>query len=94
MNRLEHLLTILQEECGEVIQAAAKVNRFGPNDKWKDLPSTEERLHEEFNDVLAVINLLQKQGLNVYMDVHLMEKKQKKIMHYFSYSKARGTLSE
>ena len=29
MNRNEEIMTILQEECAEVIQAVSKVKRFG-----------------------------------------------------------------
>ena len=32
MNRSEEIMTILQEECAEVIQAVSKVKRFGMSD--------------------------------------------------------------
>lgn len=57
------LLVILVEECGEIIQAAAKCLRFGPADgapgtlrvNWRDLS-------HEFGDLLAVVERLKNHG--------------------------------
>lgn len=47
------LLTILQEECAEVIQEASKVKRFG---QQKD---NLDRLAKEVGDLVCMIELLQ-----------------------------------
>jgi|TARA_B100001094_G_scaffold180031_1_gene174346 NTP pyrophosphatase (non-canonical NTP hydrolase) len=47
------LLTILQEECAEVIQEASKVKRFGQEQ------SNISRLAKEVGDLVCMIELLQ-----------------------------------
>jgi len=47
------LLTILQEECAEVIQEASKVKRFGQNAENLD------RLAKEIGDLVCMIQLVQ-----------------------------------
>jgi len=48
------MLTILQEECAEVIQEASKIKRFGQE---KD---NIDRLAKEVGDLVCMIELLQK----------------------------------
>lgn len=49
----DEMLIILMEECGEVIQAASKIMRFGDtNENWRNL-------EKEIGDVECLINLLQ-----------------------------------
>lgn len=50
MNKQEEILTILQEECAEVIQAVSKVRRFG-------LERNVEELCKEIADVEYLIKL-------------------------------------
>lgn len=50
MDRNEEILTILQEECAEVIQAISKVRRFGMDNNLKDL-------QQEISDVEYMIKL-------------------------------------
>lgn len=57
MDKKQELLTILMEECGEVIQASSKIIRFG---------ETEHNLTElkkEVGDLLAMIDLLETYSL-------------------------------
>lgn len=54
----EEILTILQEECAEVIQAVSKVRRFG---EARNL----EQLEQEVADVLCMINLAYRYGIMV-----------------------------
>lgn len=51
MTRNEEILTILQEECAEVIQAISKIRRFGLSDN-------EGELKKEICDVLCMIELM------------------------------------
>ena len=51
MNRNEEIITILQEECSEVIQAVSKVRRFG-------MPENHGNLVVELCDLQAMINLM------------------------------------
>jgi len=50
VNRTEEILTILQEECAEVIQAVSKVKRFGMYHNF-------ENLHKELADLQCMIDL-------------------------------------
>ncbi|MCL2465032.1 MAG: hypothetical protein FWF28_08195 [Micrococcales bacterium] len=52
MNRVEHLMVCLMEECAEVQKAAAKALRFGLTDRNVD------DLYREYVDVEAVFDLL------------------------------------
>ncbi len=54
----EEILTILQEECAEVIQAVSKVRRFGETNNI-------EQLEQEIADVLCMINLAYRHGIMV-----------------------------
>jgi len=51
MNRNEEIMTILQEECAEVIQAVSKVRRFGMSENHANLVG-------ELCDLQAMINLI------------------------------------
>lgn len=52
MNRIEELLTITMEECGELTQECSKVMRFGATQENLD------RLEKEVGDLLCMIDLL------------------------------------
>ena len=51
MNRNEEIMTILQEECAEVIQAVSKVRRFGLSDNVRELK-------KELCDLICMIELM------------------------------------
>ena len=51
MNRNEEIMTILQEECAEVIQAVSQVRRFGMSENHGNLVV-------ELCDLQAMINLM------------------------------------
>ena len=52
MNKLQELLTITMEECGELIQECSKAIRC---DKYHD----NDRLKEEIGDVQCMLDLIQ-----------------------------------
>ena len=74
MTRNEEILTILQEECAEVIQAVSKVKRFG-------LEGNVEELKKELCDLQCMINLMEEFGVvkyNMYQRYEqIVEKRQK-----------------
>ena len=61
-NKLQELLTITMEECGELIQACSKVIRC---DDYYD----NEKLIEEAGDVMCMIELLHKYDLISWEDI-------------------------
>ncbi len=62
MDRLQELLTITMEECGELIQECSKCIRK------KDYYGN-ERLTEEVGDVMCMIELLHEYDLVSYTDI-------------------------
>lgn len=61
----DELLTILIEECAEVIQAATKMQRFGILGVYDTGETNIRRLMVEIGDVFGVVSLL--------MDTHLVD---------------------
>ena len=57
-------LVVLSEECAEIIQIAAKIQRFGFESYHPDDPAATNRtlLEREIADALAVIGLLTSNG--------------------------------
>lgn len=93
MNKQEHLLTILIEECNELAQQASKALRFGI-DEQRDLPtSNRERLNMEYNDLMGVKELLATECEIFLQSNRLMiETKKAKVRKYMQYSKELGVL--
>ena len=57
--KIKEVLSILQEECAEVIQAVSKCERFGIDNFKPGKPKTNrEHLEEELGDMLAMIDIL------------------------------------
>ncbi len=57
----EEALTIMQEECAEVIQAIAKIKRFGFDSHYPNTPpedNNRKQLNDELGDVLAMMHVL------------------------------------
>ena len=88
----QYLLTLLAEECAEVSQRATKAIRFGledPKGAQPGFPSNKERLLEEINDLLVVVEMLF--GKN-YVDENQQNNKKEKIQKYTQLSKELGQL--
>ena len=71
-NKLQELLTITMEECGELVQACSKAIRC---DDYHD----NEKLIEEVGDVMCMIELLQQYDLVSYQEIdeRVIEKRKK-----------------
>lgn len=54
----DYMLTVLIEECAEVIQAASKCKRFGSDNHFEGYGNNRERLSSEIGDLLGVIGSL------------------------------------
>lgn len=77
MTRREELLTILMEECGEVIIEASKIKRFG--DMEYNGETALQRLEKELGDLQCMIDLLQEEFSISYevMEQQAINKKEK-----------------
>jgi NTP pyrophosphatase (non-canonical NTP hydrolase) len=61
---MDELLTILQEECAEVIQAVSKCRRFGIDNSYsKGAGSQRENLTTEIGDLQCMIDLCIERGI-------------------------------
>lgn len=85
----QYLVTCLAEECAEVAERAAKVLRFGRYDVEEGQELTnEQRLAQELNDLLAVVELLDAEcGLRLDRSEHLVAKKKDKVL---GFMRSRG----
>jgi NTP pyrophosphatase (non-canonical NTP hydrolase) len=63
MDKVQEILDILQEECGELVTAVSKVRRFGMDNSYKDGGTQREHLTQEAGDVILMINLLVEHGV-------------------------------
>jgi NTP pyrophosphatase (non-canonical NTP hydrolase) len=79
MNRREEVLTIFMEECGEAIQAASKIIRFGVDDAKRD------DLEREIGDILAMMKLVDEEvGLDQDRILGYAEKKLVKVEQFMT----------
>lgn len=95
MNRKEHLLTILAEECAEVAQRATKALRFGLEEvqPGQDL-TNEKRIRLEMEDLLGVYEMLVYEGHLEVPDQRSINAKKVRIELYFDRSRSNGSLND
>ena len=97
INRTEHLLICLAEECNEVAQRVSKALRFGLTEVQAGQNRTNaERIMDEFMDLTAVLAMLAEAN-QLDMDSSNMEAKLKakvaRVEKYMSIAREQGTLS-
>lgn len=95
MNRKEHLLSCLAEECAEVAQRVSKALRFGLAEIQLGQDFTNaQRIGQEFHDLLAVMEMLEDEGaLNRPTDTNAIERKKAKVLAFMEYAEQCGALT-
>jgi NTP pyrophosphatase (non-canonical NTP hydrolase) len=97
MVRVDHLRLCLIEECDEISQRMTKLMRFGPNEVQPEQSlNNTERLVDELNDLMGVIELLIQEGalpLN-WVKLEKVNAKKLKVEKFLLLSKQCGTLVE
>ena len=95
MNRTEHLLTCLMEECSEIQKVVAKALRFGLDDHAPDTTEkNSESISGEIVDLLAIIEMLEERNIiPILKTPELIQQKKGKVLKYMEYAKEQGTLS-
>ena len=80
------ILSIAQEDCGEVIVAISKIFRFGFDSRWPEGGvDNRARLTEELGDLMAMIKLMSEHGI---IDIEEMSKAgERKITKLKTWSK-------
>ena len=94
MTKTELLLTILAEECAETAHRASKAIRFTPEEIQDGQNLTNaERIKYEFNDIVAVMEILQEQEFfTSIVDRFAIERKKDKLRQYMEYSESLGVV--
>jgi len=94
MNRQEHLLTILIEECAEIQKDATKALRFGLTDFYNNPPSNREKISNEMADLMGVYSMLVHENIVDQFSEELVSRKKDRVEKFLLYSKEHGTLIE
>lgn len=96
MNKLQHLLLKLSEECNEVGQIASKCMQFGLLERHPDLTeNNKQRLHAELNDLFAIIEMLNLHfDLGFKPDQKVIAAKIDKVLKYQKYSIDLGLVTD
>lgn len=94
MNRTDHLLWIVAEECAEVAQRASKAARFGLNlVEPGHYRTNKERLEGEWNDLMAaMVTVGTECGFKFHAQPELIAAKLEKIEKFLAYSQKCGRL--
>lgn len=95
MSYEQFLLMKLAEEASEVSQIALKTMQFGMEEHCPGLTlNNKERVHEELNDLLGIVELLNRTtGFGFKADTTAVDKKITKISKYLKYSIDLGKVS-
>lgn len=94
MTRTEMLLVLLSEECVETSQRVSKALRFGLEEvQVGQTQNNGERIFYEFNDILAVMEVLYDERIFFdTRDEEAIKLKKDKIHKYLMYSEEMGTI--
>ncbi len=100
MNRTEHLLTVLSEECVEVAKDISKAMRFGLHDQvslnpdvlGSEGPSNAMRIATELAELLAMKDWLVEEGIIPVPPITAYRAKRKRVERYMDYALRSGAL--
>jgi hypothetical protein len=94
MNRLEHILVTLMEECSELQKVTAKALRFGLHDKENRVSDTNlKKMIYEYSDIVGTVKKLNQEGVNIRYDKAMTQAKMKRIEEFLVYAEQVKTLS-
>lgn len=96
MNRQEHLLSCLAEECAEVAQRVSKALRFGLGEVQPGQPlRNSDRIEEELRDLFAVASILAAEGVIGWClpEQSEVSRKAEKIERFMAISREQGVLA-
>ena len=91
MDERQHLLIKLSEECAEVQHVISKMLLFGDRTQYQN---NEEQLQIEFNDILAVADMLFAKYYDLCRDEELIDAKIGKVQHFMDEARELGMLTD
>jgi hypothetical protein len=99
VTRIEHILTIVAEECAEVAQRCSKALRFGLGEIEPGHHATNAaRIYQEYADLRAAMEILHQLVPGMGKDLPslgaMVDAKHLKIAEFLQYSARGGTLSD
>lgn len=96
MNKQDHLILKLSEEAVEVSKECHKALTFGIDDRYNRMPSIRQKIVMELNDLFAVVEMLQDEGVlpMIVVNEYLIDAKKKKVAKFMKYSKKKGKLTK
>lgn len=93
MNREEHLLVIMAEECNEVGQRISKALRFGLSEVQRNQEENNaQRIVYEFSDLIAVYEMLRDEGVIPDVKEYDLNVKKARVEKYLLHSKNNNRL--
>ena len=95
MNREQYLLMKVMEECSELAVRASKAARFGLNQEQpeQDAGDNRERIIGEFNDLVAVLQMLDLDPFKI-INSDFVERHKQKVERYMSISMNFGKMEK
>jgi len=95
MRFAEYLLTCFSEEAVEVAHAAHKVIRFTPEDHHPSKQNSNiQELAKEFNELLAVREMLINYGYDIPVVNEIKQAKKARLIEFAYYSKRLGVIED
>lgn len=99
MTRIEHILTIVSEECSEIAQHCSKAIRFGLLEVQPGQTLTNaSRIYQEYVDLKAAMEVLHAHWMALVDGTpslgSMVDAKHRKIAEFLKYSAQCGILSD
>jgi len=95
MNKQDHLLTIVAEECSEVQKLCCEALRFGIDGFNLSInESNEVGLLREINGLVASIEMLFNRSIENIVDDNSILNKMEKVERWLKYSELKGRLNK
>jgi len=95
MNRREHLLVVLSEECSEITKEVSKALRFGLDDHNPNDPTQNnaQRITKEVADFMGILEMLYDESVIDRPILFDIEEKKKKVEYFLKYAASKGSLN-
>ena len=90
MNRQEHLLTILMEECSEFSIELSELILLDNDLREYNGSANHDLMLKEFNDIMAIINMLNEEGIDIFRNNEFIRIKRGEVKKHLKESDTRN----